>query len=453
MFKKWFEHSRGLLILCVLGFLILGGFAYQSIFIARQDFYVAHHFQNLTEALKNIAIFLSVAYGFLWFFLRRDRRLSARTVVIVALIGFGILALIALATHPTRSQDIYWSLLLAKGFSYYGINPYQVDAGTFSEDAWAYPVLTWKDIPMIYGPIWTLFVAGVTTLASSLGGALILVKLGYLLLLIALGFIIWKILTEHGFTARDRSDLFLLFAWNPFLIQAGLIDLHNDIFIMVAIAASYYFLLRKKYGLSILALFFGGLVKYSPLLLVVIPLFYWIKDEYHKPLRLLGGLLITALITVAMVVISYSFFGGLTLANFIGLSTQIDRIGLETEYLSGTAVILKFFELSFKQLRLLGVVLAISAIAWCIRRGLALEAYVVPFLSILFFTTPWFQPWYLLWIFPLILVAWPNPWFIVLTSASLLMPELVSPSIASLLVLTGATVFFFWRFVFSPADN
>lgn len=381
-------------------------------------------------------------------FLKRDHSLSARTVIMAAIVGFVALSIVAFVTHPTRSQDIYWSLLLGKGFSYYGVNPYQTPAGLFSGDAWAYPVLTWKDMPMIYGPIWMLFIAGITMFAHSLDSALVLTRMGYLFLLVVAGFMFWKILAQIGLTDRMRANLLLLLAWNPFLIQAGFVDLHNDILVMVAILASYYFLLNKKYDLSIITLLLGSLVKYSPLLLIVVPLFCWIKEEYHKPLKLFVKLSVVFLILVGIVVISYAPFGGLTLSNFIGLSDQVDRIGLATEYLSGTAVVLKLFALSFKELRLLGIVLAMLIMAWSVWKKQTLKAYTIPFLAIFFFATPWFQPWYLLWIFPLILISWPNIWFVILTASALLMPELLSPSVVSLMVLIGSVIFLFWRSVF-----
>ena len=100
---------------------------------------------------------------------------------------------------------------------------------------------------MIYGPIWALIVSAATWLASSLGTALVFMKLLGVAILAISGKLLWDCMGVMGFTDLKKCTLLTLFLWNPFVIQITVVDVHNDSLLMLCFLASYLFLLKKNY--------------------------------------------------------------------------------------------------------------------------------------------------------------------------------------------------------------
>lgn len=430
---------RNTIILVLLGILILALFTFQLTSIARHDFYVAHHFAGLIPRLMGLTYWFSGFLLALVLALHFMKDYPNRWSMAIVLIVFLGLAVIAIFTHPTRSQDIYWSLLLGKGFSHFHLNPYTTQPILLAKDAWAYPVLTWKDIPMIYGPIWALVIIVATWFTNSLAAALLTMKLFFVLVVGLSGYLVWKI---------GGAKPLALFLWNPFVIQIALVDLHNDALIMLSFLASYWFLQKKNYAASMLALILGGFVKYIPWLFLLIPLWYLFKDKQLGAKRY-THLGIAAIMGVALTGLLYAPFGGFSWHNFAGLATQVENIGLASQYLPGTGLLIAFLQLNFAQLHWLGLGLALVVMIWCLYKNKTLLAYILPILVILFFATPWFQSWYSLWVLPLMILAW-SPFIIVVVSIFLLFtPELVSPATMSLIIpayaMYGYTINAIWK--------
>lgn len=427
--------KRTSIFLIGLGLFLTALFLYQYTSIARhEDFFVAHHFGLLTARLKVLTYFFAAFLILLWLVTRKLRELPAKTFWIITLVVFLAVAALALASHPTRSQDSYWSLLLAKGYTQYHLNPYATQPAQLATDAWAYPVLTWKDITMIYGPVWTLWVSAITYLVHTLGSAVLLLKISFLAVLVGCGAVLWRIMGLLNIPIEKKQATFLLLAWNPFVIQIALVDMHNDLLLMASLLASLYFLLKKNYALSMIALVLGGLVKYISWIFLLIPLYYLIRDVHmnvRRKVLLFSGI---ALVAIALVFIAYLPFGGLSIKNLVGLSTQIERIGLPSVFLPGTALMLKLFQINFEQLRWLGMLAAIAVMALCLHRKRTLLAYTLPLIVIFFFATPWFQPWYGLWLLPLISLYLPLSIITVTSIFLMLTPELATPAQMSIVI-------------------
>ena len=158
------------------GLTVLGLFVAQRLFVARHDFFVAHHFPDLFKTLQTYALLSGVAFLLVMLASSDIEHIRPKVGLGIILAVFFGLALVAFFTHPTRSQDIYWSLLMGKAFARFHLNPYRITTAVLGNDPWAYPVLTWKDLSMMYGPLWTLFVGGIASLAQTLGTAIFLAK-------------------------------------------------------------------------------------------------------------------------------------------------------------------------------------------------------------------------------------------------------------------------------------
>lgn len=422
---------KRIFLLGLVGLGIISTFIFQLAFVARHDFYVAHHFGNLIPSITGITYVFSGLLVALWLILRNIDKKYERWLKIILLGGCVALVFVAVFTHPTRSQDIYWSLLLGKGFSHFHLNPYTTQPMVLEKDSWAYPVLTWKDMTMIYGPIWALLVGGVSAVTNSLTVALLTMKLVFAGALALCGVLFWKIMALLDIPIIKRYQLAFLLAWNPFVIQFALVDLHNDVFLALSFLASYYFLLKRNYSASMLALLFGGFVKYVPWLFLIIPAYYLLRDVNQGNKRFVSLVKVCAL-GVFSAWLLYFPFGGLRPQNLVGLSSQVANVGFPTQFLPGTTLVSQFFGMSFAQNRWFGIFFALAVMAWCLYKNKKVLAYTFPIIFILFFGTPWFQPWYGLWVLPLLVLYLPMEVIVITCIFFLITPELVSPSIAAI---------------------
>jgi len=436
--KKTVGASFDLVVFAGAALGILALFLYQALAIARTDFYVAHHFSTLIPALGFVSVLLCGCVIILGESLRRLREVSARRVLAIALLGFAGLALLTFFTHPTRSQDIYHSLLLGKGAALHGWNPYATTPEVLKDDPWAYPVLAWRDIPMTYGPLWTLEMMLIAALCTSLEAALLLARLVMLAALVGAGFALWRSLGHMGRSAREQTGILSLLALNPFLIQAALVDLHNDVLILAGLTWSYLFLLERRYAASALALVVAGLVKYVTWLLVPVPLWFLLRDRgiSLKTVRAAGGSLVAG---AGVVWLTYLPFGGVVSAfRSSELAEFLDQLGMRSQCLPGAFLLLETLPLSHGNLRTLGVGLATVTLAGCCWRDRRLQAFTWPLAALLFFATPWFQSWYALWILPLLALEWSQASVVLLTIFLVPTPELVAPLTMSVAVPAGA---------------
>lgn len=434
------------------GLTVLGLFVAQRLFVARHDFFVAHHFPDLFKTLQTYALLSGVAFLLVMLASSDIEHIRPKVGLGIILAVFFGLALVAFFTHPTRSQDIYWSLLMGKAFARFHLNPYRITTAVLGNDPWAYPVLTWKDLSMMYGPLWTLFVGGIASLAQTLGTAIFLAKAFFLASATASGWIFWKIMGHLQFTWARKLQLFALVAWNPFIIQTVLVDMHNDAFLLLTVLASLYFFLKKGFALSALLLVIGTFIKYAPLLLLPLPCVYLIAHGRRRPLWTVCTFIVLALVALSLFFVLYLPFGGFTPEVYAGIQKQFANIGLPTEYLPGTTIVLEIFPMSFSSLYVWGLVLAIAAEIVCLARQKLLLAFTLPLLLIFFFASPWFQPWYVLWILPILALYLTPASFVLLTVFLVLTPELFSPSSTAMAFLTGTFVYQFFRFAFPSND-
>lgn len=317
---------------------------------------------------------------------------------------------------------------MGKAFSHFHMNPYRITPAALGNDPWAYPVLTWKDLPMMYGPVWSLLISGIARVATTLRTAIFVAKFFFLAIVLVSGWIYWKLLKALEPDPAKQLQRLTLLAWNPFLIQTTLVDMHNDALLMLTVLASFYLLVRKHFALSTLFLLIGGFIKYAPLILLPVPLFYLFKNGRTQIRRTVVLLVSLGASAVGLLFLLYLPFGGFTPEAYSGIQKQLTNVGLPTEYLPGTALVLRLFPMSFRYLYAWGLLLGTAVEILCIIEKKALQAYTIPLLLIFFFASPWFQPWYMLWILPILVLHVTPVAFTLISIFLCLTPELFSPA-------------------------
>ena len=325
-------------------------------------------------------------------------------------IFIAIIAVIFVAVIPFTCSDVFYYLGIGRINSEYRQNPYYttikdfVDAGDNSQYLVQDSVLAqgyindWADSTVVYGPIWTLIcniVAGLSFGNIDIG--LLVFKLINVIVHIFNCYLIYKITNKKIFA--------LIYGLNPFVLIEGIACVHNDMFVVLFILLTLYFLLkRKNLIVSLVFLALATTIKYFPILLLPFIIIYYFRKE--KPLKRFGKCIQYGLIFIVFMLIPYLLYIR-DIEVFAGIFTQQEKLAksiyiIVTEYFGSIPDVVN----QLKKL-LLGAFVIIY-VAVCIvllnkkevsfrNQMRKYEYFLVAFLFLLITN---FQPWYILWLFP-----------------------------------------------------
>ena len=270
---------------------------------------------------------------------------------------------------------------------------------------------------MIYGPLFAIFIGMITFVSSSLIVTFILLKFFYAALLAIILLLVWDILGYHVKSLIQKRNIIAVLTLNPVVLQHLLIDVHNDIFVALSIVAGYWFFLKKKYIHSMLVLGIGGFFKYIPWMLVVIPLWYYVMESTNKK-RSLRNVFGIFLLLVVCGIILYAPFG-LSFDVLTGVFRQLQDNNNRLTLFPGALIIDLLFSPAPLIMQMAGLALGILVLLVCLFFRKPLFAFTLPYAAMFFFTTMWFQSWYVLWIF-FLLAAYVSFEVLLLTSVFML---------------------------------
>lgn len=324
-----------------------------------------------------------------------------------------IVAVIFVAVLPFTSSDVFYYLGVGRLDSTYHQNPYYTTIKEFVEQADNSKYLQtdtvlaqgydndWADTTVVYGPIWTLMCQLVASLSlGSIDFGLLIFKLVNVLVHLGNCYLIYKISHKKLFT--------LLYGLNPFILIEGIACVHNDIFVILCILVALYFLRKKKnLVVSVAFLAMATAIKYFAIMILPFIIIYYFREE--KPSKRLGRCIQYGCLFLVFLVIPYLLYirDGQVLS---GLLAQQEKLAksfyiILTEYfkeptlsvsvvnhvLLGGFTIIYFFTcvilLNQKEIRL--------------RTEMKKANYFI--MAFLFLLITNFQPWYIMWLFPLLM--------------------------------------------------
>ncbi len=175
-------------------------------------------------------------------------------------------------SYNAFSYDFFNYIFDAKLVTYYHVDPHQFRALDFYRD----PMLsfmhsTHRTYP--YGPTWIWL-----TVPFSFLGANYFLGTFYLFKLLIVGSFVGSVffLEKILILVKSKKVLFgtALFALNPLVLVESAVSAHNDIVMVFLGLGSLYFLLKKKWILSIVFLILSIGIKYATVLLV--PFFLYV---------------------------------------------------------------------------------------------------------------------------------------------------------------------------------
>jgi|GEM_PF-7133872 len=256
--------------------------------------------------LASYYLFFFFALTLFWAIRQSQKGLIKPIFWFWAIFFFFSFSFILITTPPLTSQDVFLSLFHGRIFSYYRQNPYLVAPQNFLGDPFSESVQDWLEGGTCYGPIWTLLVSAISFLFPN-SFFLQLLSLRIFLLVIFCLLIIFLIKIIYRHRPNWAFPLFILLAWQPFLLIETINNAHFDILVGFTVLLGLYFVSQNHYLKGFMALWLGFLLKYIPLLLLPLGIRFLFSQKDKKTAFQIT--LKTIAIIVLLTIIAYLPFG------------------------------------------------------------------------------------------------------------------------------------------------
>ena len=323
-----------------------------------------------------------------------------------------IISLIFVIVVPFLSSDVFYYLGVGRLDSQYGQNPYYitikdfVESGDNSQYLEQDTVLAkgyendWGSTTVVYGPVWTLvckIVAGISFGNIDIG--LLVFKLLNMAIHLVNCYLIYKLTGKKLFV--------LLYGLNPYMFIEGIANVHNDIYVVTCILASLYFLLKKKNILvSIIFLALATAIKYFAVLLLPFIIMYYFRDK--KPWERLKNCFLYGMLFVFIVAITYLLY----IQDMQVLSGIMTQQGKFTK--NFYIILMEYFDIpnlvsNVNRVLLISFIIIyfFTCLTLLFKKQITfreemrkIQYFLVAFLFLLITN---FQPWYIMWLFPLMI--------------------------------------------------
>ena len=323
-----------------------------------------------------------------------------------------IISAIFLMSISFTCSDVFYYLGIGRLDSKYNENPYYVTITDFVEsqenieDIEKDTVLMqgylndWANTTVVYGPIWTVICKFVAALSfGNIDVGIFVFRIINILIHILNGYLIYKISKKKIFS--------VMYGLNPYMLIEGIMCVHNDIFVVCFILFALYFLLKKKkLKASLVFLAMASGIKYFAILLLPLFIIYHFRDE--KILKRFMKCIQYGSFFAVILIIPYLFYIR-DFEVFAGIFTMQTRFAknfyiIIEEYFSPSnlkVLINKFLLAIFIYIfALRSLVLLFKKKIKFIKEAKEAEYFLMAFLFLLITN---FQPWYIMWLFPLLM--------------------------------------------------
>jgi alpha-1,6-mannosyltransferase len=330
-------------------------------------------------------------------------RLGGRVTLALLLVGLPLLFVAVLAPgYPLLSNDIYKYVFDGRIVAVYGDNPFLRVPAEYPDDRF-YDLVYWKAVVNAHGPIWRLLEAA----SAQVGGegcvdAIVAMKLWPTLAYLATTGLLYAMLRASG---PDRALVgTVAYAWCPLVLLEALQNGHNDVVAALPVLAAIGVAWSGRWRLAFVLVAVGFLVK--PLAAVAGPAILVAAWRAGARLEAIIGVVLAALV----VVLGYlPFFAGRETFQGLERGTIFSASPAEliVIVLEGAGWPLDQAMAVARGLALIGfILLALMALQALWRGRLVLaSATASAYFAYLLVGAQWFNPWYLLWLVPLAIVA------------------------------------------------
>ncbi len=323
--------------------------------------------------------------------------------LLLVLVPLGLVAVL-LPGYPLLSSDIFKYIFDGRIMVVYSENPFIRVPADYPDDRF-YDLIYWKAVVNAHGPIWRVLEA----ISAQAGGercvdAVLAMKLWPALAYLGTVGVLYRLLR----TACPQRAVVatLAYAWCPLVVLESIQNGHNDVVAALPVLLALWAARANRWRLAVVLVAVGFLVK--PLAAVAGPVL--LVAAWRAGPRPFRDLIIGAGVAFGLVVLAYApFYAGID--TFQGMERgsifsaspgELVVIALEAAGWPLDRAMLVARSLASGGFMLLA--LAALWAVWQRRLGLAGGLGAVLF-AYLLLGSQWFNPWYLLWLLPVALLA------------------------------------------------
>ena len=323
-----------------------------------------------------------------------------------------IISSVYLCSITFTCSDVFYYLGIGRIDAKYNQNPYYNTITEFvdkqdnaqilqSDTVLAQGYLNdWANTTVVYGPLWTIICKIIAFFSlGNIDFGIFIFRLINIAIHILNCYLIYKILKKRIFS--------VMYGLNPYMLLEGIMCVHNDIFVICFIMLGIYFLIKKKnISLAVVSLAMATSIKYFAILLLPLFVIYYYRNEkLNKKILMCTKY---GLFFIAIVVIPYLFYiKDITVLN--GIFTQQAKFAknfyiILIEYFTPDnlpTIINKTLLLAFVIIYFFNcLILLLNPKVKFNNEAKKFEYFLFAFLFLLITN---FQPWYIMWLFPLMI--------------------------------------------------
>lgn len=343
----------------------------------------------------------------IYFLIIKKRRELFKDIKNVMIFIF-IISFIFVFTVPMFSSDVFYYLGIGRLNSKYGQNPYYISMRQYVDEDYNVDLNSdtvmqqgynsyWSKTTVVYGAVWTLICSIISKLSlGNIDFGLLVFKLINLTIHMLNCYYIYKLSKKKIFV--------LLYGLNPFVLIESIVNVHNDIFMVFLLLISLYYLIKKKnIAISIIFLAIATCIKYFTILLLPFFVIYHFRKEkvwvkISKCIKYGIFFMFLVCIPYAIYIRDFNVFAGIwEQQNKVAKSLYL----VISQYFKGYEKIITYSLYVFIYCFILKNILFLFNPKVKLKKEMQYNFYLILIFTFVLITN--FQPWYIMWLFPLII--------------------------------------------------
>lgn len=345
-----------------------------------------------------ISLFIACSYGYLIFAIEKYE-LTRNVKIFGALTALFLFALYFCMPYPKYViNDLYLYFFHAKIFVIHHANPYIALPRDFIDHVGIRFMSNWLNQNYNYGPLWLVISSIPLLISTNIFWGVFAFKI------LSLIFYLGSLCAIYVLFDKNWKKLFL-FAVNPVILYFGINGSHNDMALLLFLVLSILALKNERYAWSFILLAFAVLIKFA--IIMLFPIFIIFAYRKQKIQTLLSLVLVAGIFFFSY--LPFTMDINIIMGNSTLHNAKLSGPLFSIFYLMAQKSFIYNMEI-FSNLKNIFLILFIASyfiiLFFYVKKDQSFESamkFCAIILLCFYILTYWFQPWYILWIIPLIL--------------------------------------------------
>jgi hypothetical protein len=352
------------------------------------------HWEKSTIA--NWSFFFLVGYvlSYIFVFINQNRIQMSFDLAEKYILKIYMISLISL---PMFSRDLFAYLGFGRLWSIYGLNPYAVGYKSISDE---YSPYAWFEASTNYGPLATLisYFPGMGSQISVIYGIFIYKILTLLSCLVFL-WLLRRLLEQ----LKLSVPIYLMIALHPMILIEGLVNSHNDVFVLPLLVIIIASILQKKWMQLALVAPLLPLFKTPLGIITAFVAFYFLFNQKIRHFLVVSGLTCLGmglfLFSMGTFQNIQNYTSGSQLFNSFSFLGAFEWLLIQLFYEKYAATGVAFLSYFGPKIGSIASILFLSFFIWKKKNEDILKNLSIVMMVIVFFFATQYWPWYGLWFF------------------------------------------------------